>query len=220
MSYPLTRSVPVFPGYPKFEADPVQTFDKDGKRSHQLLMNSHMGTHVDAPSHFIEDGRTIGELPVEELCGTARVVDLRSHKGETITRDILEDSISHIDENIVLLLTGDVDQRFGESDFFERAAVLNHGAAKWLAQQGVQVVANDFLTESIESSERPVHKELLGKDIPIVEYLCNIDPVVEYDAVEFRCYPLLIPHIEAAPARVICNQTVGKDQSGTNIKKS
>lgn len=201
LSLPLEEGMPGFPGYPGYETSQLQTIESDGKVSHHVSMNTHQGTHVDAPAHFIEGGATIDELSLETLCGPARVVDLREHQGEQITADVLASVAPELSADRVLLLTGDVDARFSSPDFFEEAAVLTADAGEWLVERQVKLVANDFLTEGIQTEERPVHHALLGAGIPIVEYLCNVDEVVTESTVDFRCLPLLLPGLEAAPAR-------------------
>jgi arylformamidase len=203
LTLPLDEGMPGFPGYPGFEADQLQTYDEDGKVSHHLSMNSHQGTHVDAPAHFIEGGATVEDVPLDRLCGPARVVDLRDHAGEEITSGVLAATAPALSAERVLLVTGDVDRRFYDPDFFEEAAVLSADAADWLVDRGVRMVGNDFLTEGIETPARPVHHTLLGAGVPIVEYLANTDAIAERDVVEFWCLPLLTHGIEAAPARVV-----------------
>jgi arylformamidase len=203
LSLPLEEGMSGFPGYPGFEAEQLQTYDTDGKVSHHLGMNSHQGTHVDAPAHFVEGGATVDALDLRTLTGEARVVDLRGHRGERITGDRLAAAAPDLDADRVVLVTGDVDHRFEDPDFFDEAAVLTADAAEWLLDRGVDLVANDFLTESIDGPERPVHHALLGEGVPIVEYLCNTDAVVDEMSVEFCCLPLCVPGLEAAPARVV-----------------
>jgi arylformamidase len=203
LSLPLVEGMPGFPGYPGFEAEQLQTHDADGKVSHHLGMNSHQGTHVDAPAHFVEGGATVDALELGTLTGTARVVDLREHRGKRLTVDRLAAAAPDLDAKRVILITGDVDHRFDDPDFFDEAAVLTADAAGWLLDRGVELVANDFLTESIDDPERPVHHALLDDGVPIVEYLCNTDAVVDKTSVELCCLPLCIPGLEAAPARVV-----------------
>ena len=192
-----------FPNYPGFEAEQLQDYESDDKISHYISMNTHQGTHVDAPAHFIEGGATIEELSLKTLCGPARVVDLRAHRGEAITTAVLEEVVPTLSADRVLLMTGDVDHRFNDSDFFEKAAVLTADAADWLLTRDVDLVANDFLTESIVGETRPVHHALLGAGIPIVEYLCNTEAIADKHTVDFCCLPLRVPGLEAAPARAI-----------------
>lgn len=203
LSLPLEPEMPGFPSYPGFEVEQLQDYESDGKVSHHISMNTHQGTHVDAPAHFVEGGATIDELPLDVFCGPARVIDLRAYRGEAITATVLEEAAPALSANRVLLITGDVDHRFEESDFFEKAAVLTAEAADWLLDRGVHLVANDFLTESITQEARPVHHTLLGADVPIVEYLCNTESIADEHNVDFYCLPLRVPGLEAAPARAV-----------------
>lgn len=206
LSLPLRPGMPGFPGYPGFEIEQLQDFESDGKVSHHVSMNSHQGTHVDAPAHFIDGGRTVDEISLDALCGPARVVDLREYRGERISASILKDAVSSLSTSRLLLLTGDVDYRFEDADFFEEAAVLTADAAEWLVEQDVDMVGNDFLTESIVTDDRPVHRTLLGAGVPIVEYLCNTGSIADSQVVDFCCLPLRTPGLEAAPARAIVRE--------------
>lgn len=141
------------------------------------------------------------QLSLDILCGPSRVLDLRDHRGEEITAGVLESTAPDLSSDRVLLLTGDVDAQFRNPDFFDEAAVLSLDAAEWLLDRGVRLIANDFLTESIQTEKRPVHHALLGEGVPIVEYLCNVGRVVTETTVEFRCFPLHLPGLEAAPVR-------------------
>lgn len=203
LSLPLEPGMSGFPGYPGFEVEQLQEYESDGKVSHHVSMNTHQGTHVDAPAHFVEGGSTVDELPLDVLCGPARVIDLRAHRGEAITATVLEETAPALSADRVLLITGDVDHRFEDADFFEEAAVLTADAADWLLDRGVHLVANDFLTESITQEARPVHHTLLGADIPIVEYLRNTESIADEHTVDFCCLPLQVPGLEAAPARAV-----------------
>lgn len=203
LSLPLEVGMPGFPGYPGFESTQLQTYDSDGKVSHGFSANTHQGTHIDAPAHFIEGGAAIDEIPLDRFAGPARVVDLRAHRGATIDAEVLTAAAPDLDAERVVLLTGDVDDRFYDDGFFDDAAVLVESAASWLLDRGVGLVANDFLTESIDEPNRPVHHSLLGADVPIVEYLCNADAVADRETIELICLPLRVPGFDAAPARAI-----------------
>lgn len=203
LSLSVAEGMPGFPGYPGFQARQLERHDVEGKVSHHLAMNTHQGTHVDAPEHFIEGGATVEDLDVDLLWGEARVLDLRAHAGGELGADVLEAAAPNLDAERVLLVTGDVDAHFGEGDFFEEAAVLTNAGAEWLLDRGVKLLANDFLTESIDVPMRPVHETLLGAGVPIVEYLCNTGAIADRERVEFACFPLKLDGLEAAPARAL-----------------
>lgn len=204
MSLPLREEMQLVPGLAGFESERSIAEDT-GALTHQFTLSTHLGTHVDAPAHFV-DGPTIDQLPLELWTGPARVVDLRPHRGATITASTLNRHARDVEAgDRLLLLTGDVDEHFDSPEFFDRAAVLSADAGEWLVDRGVSLVANDFLTESFDNPDRPVHHAVLGAEIPIVEYLCNVDAVTDADVVEFTCFPLSLPGFEAAPVRAIAS---------------
>lgn len=203
MTLPLEDSMQLFPGLPSFESE-RSVADDTGALTRRFTSSTHQGTHVDAPRHYVRDGQTLGSLGPECWFGPATVVDLRDSRGEAIDAATLEAAGLDPDPgDRLLLLTGDVDYRFGEADFFDEAAHLTPSAAEWLADREPALVGNDFLTEALSDPERPVHKTLLGAGIPVVEYLCSADAVADCDRVEFTCLPLNVPDFEASPVRAV-----------------
>lgn len=201
LTLPLEDGMPLFPGFPSFESERSVSEDT-GALTHRMHLSTHQGTHVDAPRHFDPDGATLDEVGLERLRGEATVVDLREHRGEPITADVLAAADADVEAgDIALLLTGDVDERFYDDDFFDEAAVLTADAAEWLVDREVSVVANDFFTEGLDDPDRPVHNTLCGAGIPIVEYLCNADAVADRETVEFACVPLRLDGFEGSPVR-------------------
>lgn len=207
LSVPLEEGMPTFPGTPEFESEQLTSHEEAGTVVHYVSMNTHHGTHIDAPAHYISDGKTIEALDLDLFSGLARVVDLRSYRGEPITADILESEASQIEPgDRVLLLTGDVDTSFYDDDFFEKVAHLTVDGAEWLVERDVSLLGNDFLTEAVPGDPaRPVHHTLLDAGIPIVEYLCNADAIADWPKVEFTAYPLYLAGLEASPARAVAH---------------
>jgi arylformamidase len=201
MTLPLEEGMQLFPGLPGFEAE-RSVSEETGAITRRFCSSSHQGTHVDAPRHYDPEGPTLGSLDPGRWFGPATVLDLRESRGEPIDAATLDAAGPDPDPgDRLLLLTGDVDHRFGDDDFFEAAAHLTPSAAEWLAAREPALVGNDFLTEALTNPERPVHRTLLGAGIPLVEYLCSADAVAAHDRVEFTCLPLHAPDFEASPVR-------------------
>jgi arylformamidase len=207
LTLPMEAGMLSFPGYPAFEAESIRTYEENGHLSHGFRATTHSGTHIDAPAHYIEGAATVDELDLDVLVGPATVLDLRSYRGEPISRDVLDAESPTLDPGArLVLVTGDVDELPPDGSFFEAASVLTADAADWLAERDVSLVANDFLTEGLEDPERPVHHTLLGAGVPVVEYLCNTDAIVDDGAVDLTCLPLSLAGLEAAPARVVAER--------------
>lgn len=206
LTLPLEDDMPLFPGLPTFESE-SSVSEETGALTHRIHMSTHQGTHIDAPRHYDEDGETLDEVGLETLQGEATVVDLREHQGDPITAELLESADAPVEPgDFLVLITGDVDDRFYDADFFEEASVLTPDAADWLVETGVSVVANDFLSEGIGNPDRPVHNTVLGAGIPFVEYLCNTDAIADRETVEIVCSPLRLDGFEASPARVFVDE--------------
>ena len=144
-------------------------------------------------------------MTFEELVGPTKVVDLREFKGKSITAEILDDHESAIEKkDKVIMVTGDVDANFFTGNFFKEASDITLDAAEWLIEREVELIVNDFLTEAVPGEpDRPVHKALLGADIPVVEYICNIEQIVGYESIWIGCFPMLIKGFEGTPTRVV-----------------
>ncbi len=206
LTVPMGKELPSFPGYPGFEYEQWGGHDKDGGAlMHYYSANTHQGTHIDAPFHFIPDGRTVDELTFEELVGPAKVIDLRKYKGESITANILDSHANEIEKkDKVVMVTGDVDDKFFTGNFFKEASDITLDAAEWLIEREVELIVNDFLTEAVPGEpDRPVHKALLGADIPVVEYICNIEEIAGYESIWIGCFPMLVKGFEGTPTRVV-----------------
>jgi arylformamidase len=159
-------------------------------------MGSHIATHIDAPAHIFEGGRTVDELELSSLVGRAYLVDL-SGKTE-IGNDEMEEAFPSKDKSrceIILLKTESSNQKF---------AKILPDAAKWVAKNGFLTVGID--SESVDSGEGlENHKILLGKGINIIENL-NLKNV-ESGYYGFVCLPLKIKECDGAPTRAILLQS-------------
>jgi len=205
LTVPFEEDMPALGGLPEFEADQLASHEDNGNVVHAFSSNTHQGTHVDAPSHYVREGETVDELDLGVLTGSAAVFDLRESRGEAIGEEELAAAAPVPAGEIerALLVSGDMDASYySDENFFENAAYLTIEAADWLVEQDVSLIGNDFMTEAVPGDpDRPVHNRLLGAGIPIVEYLYNTEPLLDHEVVDFGCLPLSIAGFEAAPAR-------------------
>ncbi len=71
----LKPGMKVYPGDPEVKITVVNTHEKHSWELRELNVGTHTGTHVDAFSHMVEDGRTLDEIPLTQFFGDAQVVD-------------------------------------------------------------------------------------------------------------------------------------------------
>ena len=102
-----------------------------------LSAGVHIGTHVDAPHHFLNDGRTIEQLPLDVLTGPCYVAQLPDGM-EAITAEALDGMSLPADTTRILF--GTSNSRFwsrGETEFQEDFVAVTEDGAKWLVEHGV-----------------------------------------------------------------------------------
>lgn len=93
LSLPLYDHMDVYSGDPAVHITTCRTRQKDGYEVRHLSFGSHTGTHVDAPIHMHDNGRTLDDIPLDKFCGPAQVVSLEqrpfpSHVGLLFTEAV------------------------------------------------------------------------------------------------------------------------------------
>ena len=73
LTLPLYTGMPVYPGDPEVSIELVQKFEESGWNMRRIQINSHDGTHVNAPIHSAATGKTLDDYSLEEFCGLARI---------------------------------------------------------------------------------------------------------------------------------------------------
>ncbi len=159
----------------------------------KLEINTHTGTHLDAPLHMLPDGETIETIPLEELVGVARVLDL-TYVRDSIGRSDLEAFALQKDEWILLKTRNSYSEEF-DFDF----VYVNESGAQYAQEIGVKGIGVDGLGIERAQPEYPTHKILLSHHIHIVEGL----RLKEVHAGNYFMViaPLKLTGIDAAPAR-------------------
>jgi arylformamidase len=199
VTVPLSAEVPTYPGDPPVEVAFIRRI-ADGHPCNvsKLTLGAHAGTHVDAPYHFLADGATIAELPLEILLGKTRVLELPVR--DRVRREDLEKL--DLRDDLRILFKTRMSGQMRVPAFQEDYVYLTAEAATYLVQAGLKLVGIDYLSiDRFGSVDYPVHHTLLGAGIVIVEGLdlSQVDPG-EYD---MTCLPLRVAGGEGAPARVI-----------------
>ncbi len=147
----------VFPGDPAPERRVLGRID-DGDVCNltAFSMCAHNGTHIDAPYHFINDGKTVDYLPLEVLVGRCFVAEHHGIVTAEDARAIIANAVA-IDKSSAkrILIKGD--------------AVLSLAAAEVFAAMGLVLYGNESQTVGPEDAPMAVHKVLLGADIVLLE---------------------------------------------------
>ncbi|MAY39364.1 MULTISPECIES: cyclase family protein [Spongiibacter] len=177
---------------------------KDGAPSNvtRWLIGSHTGTHIDAPRHFIDDGATVEQLPIEMFVGRTRVMDLIHIGDRAITADDIK-AIGLDGVTRVLFKTTNSAKRMIKKEFSDDWVGIAPCAAQYLVDNGVQFVGIDYVTiEAPEHSvEWPTHHILCGNNVIILEGAkVGEIPDGEYF---MCCLPMRLKGSEGAATRTI-----------------
>jgi len=202
ISIPISKEMPVWPGDPPVELERVQSMDAGADVNVSRFSASvHIGTHVDAPDHFLNNGRTVDSLSLEVLVGPALVVQIPAEES-LITADLLDSLAIPKGYGRILFKTSNSDlwQRM-EAEFYPEFVAVAPDGANWLLEYGARLVGVDYLSIAPFNQGIPTHRILLEAGIVVVEGLALSQ--VEPGEYELYCLPLNLVGSDGAPARVI-----------------
>jgi len=206
----------IFPGMQVFGAEwhrdvsfePLGRIERVGRRTTQIHIGTHSGTHIDAPSHFIESGKTINELSLDVFIGRATKLNLRDvPKRAEITADYLQQNFANTSFERRVIIDFNWSRNYGSSLFYTDHPFFTVEAAQWLVGKGIELLGYD--TPMLDNPEHghasdcdsPIHKVFLELGIPLVEYMNNLNLVDE----EFMLIaaPLNLRELDGSPIRCV-----------------
>ncbi|MBR4085723.1 MAG: cyclase family protein [Lachnospiraceae bacterium] len=190
MIYDISQEVVscnVFPGDPSPEAERMLSIQKgDMCNLTRISMCAHNGTHVDAPYHFLDEGKTLEQISLDAFVGDCFVVH---HEGDVTAKDareiLIQASALHAQERI--LIGG--------------KATVTAEAAKVFAEEGIKLIGNESQTVGPENAPKEVHLILLGAEVVLLEGLV-LSHVPEGKYL-LSAAPLNLAGADGAPCRAI-----------------
>lgn len=201
ISVTVSALTPRWPGSPPFEATRWLDLGRGDVATDTVIRCSvHLGTHIDAPSHFVIDGPTVESIALDALVGPCRVVDLP--EGGSIGPDQLMRAWPGPGTERLLLRTPNSRYWAQEgSRFIEEFSSVSAEGAKWLVEKGVRLVGIDYLSIQGFADSPDTHLQLLRAGVVILEGidLSGVAP----GPYELLCLPLRVVGLEAAPARAV-----------------
>ncbi len=195
LTLPIEEGMPYFKGDPIPEIRQFRNIRKDGYNIKEIRMGTHTGTHLDAPSHFIDGGKTIDRLHVSDLRGRGTCISYDPTNALKLPEE-------HYD--IILLYTG-YNKDWKNFKTFENFSYIKGEDAKKLRDYGVRLVGIDSPSAEIQNSrDFETHHILLGASIPIAENLNSI-PLSKLVGHSFsvEVMPIMVKDGDGAPARII-----------------
>ena len=200
ISWPISKATTGYKDRYIVGIDEIKNFNRDGVRETAIHLSSHSGTHVDAPSHFLKEGKCIDEIHLDRLIGDCVVLDVTTC-AERITRDCLLAHDNEIAQDGIILFRTSNSDVSPTDKFSPHFVYLEASGAAYLAEKKVKAVGIDYLGIEHSQPGHPTHENLLNADIVVIEglRLHHVQPGSYF----FVCLPLNMIGTEAAPARAI-----------------
>jgi arylformamidase len=196
----IAEDMIVYPGNPETRLRPHERISEgDEANVTAITLGSHTGTHVDAARHFVADGQTVDEIPLERLIGPAAVVSIPDDVTAIGERELREAGVGR--EKRVLLRTRN-GSLLEDATFREDFAHLTPDGAGFLVASGVELVGIDYLSiEAFDAEEPEAHRLLLEREVVVLEGLDLREvPPGRY---ELLCLPMKIRGLDGAPVRAV-----------------
>ncbi len=196
ISWPITEDMTE---YKDRRSVSIKTLSIDDPYIHESIIcfKSHIGTHIDAPKHFVKGGKSLDQLPIDATVGQCQVIDMM-HVDNKITQQDVE--VILIKAPIVLFKTKN-SLLSPTAPFDYNFVYMAADAAEYLAEQNIKAVGIDYLGIERNQPDHETHKAFLSRDIPIIEGLCLKH--VEAGEYQLFCLPLRVMNVDAVPARAV-----------------
>jgi arylformamidase len=205
VSVPIENGMPVWPGDPPVRLERLSSIAQGANANvSSLACGVHVGTHVDAPIHFLDGASTVESMPLDVLLGPAYVADLR--RAEVVDAAALERArIPPRTVRLLLRTRNSEIWRRGERAFQTNFVGVDAGGAEWLVRRKIKLVAIDYLSVAPFGASRPTHEILLSAGVVIVEGvdLSRVRP----GRYTLYCLPMKLVGSDGAPARVILSRS-------------
>lgn len=179
----------VFPGDPSPVKERKMSIS-DGEICNltEFKMCAHNGTHVDAPFHFYDDGKTIDQVELERFVGYAYVAE---HEGIVKEEDALR----------IIGRAKQSDARAADRILIKGDSTLSVEAAKIFAKQGIKLYGNESQTVGPEEAPKEVHLIMLGAQVVLLEGIRLAD--VDEGVYILNAAPLNLGGCDGSPCRAI-----------------
>lgn len=190
ITYPLDESTIFYSHLEGFKTQWVKRISHgDDCNMSAFSVDSHVGTHVDAPLHYVKDGKAVNDIPLSRFFTKAQVLSVP----HTADLDFVK---GHADTSCRAFLF-----RFGTERLEQPEAYFSVEAIQWLYGQGAQIIGTDNYGVDSKDTHHQIHLTILPLGMSILEVL-NLKDVRDgvYDLIALS---MKVEHAEAAPARVL-----------------
>ncbi len=212
LSHPITETLSRIPFFPQPRIGRWMSYPPVNVTEIQMIV--HHGTHFDAPCHFIGDGPTIDQVPLNRLYGQGVIWRIDMPPRGAIGPAELERATPKIQRGDIVLIDTGWWEKVNTEDY-EEHPVLTGEASKWLIAHGAKLVGVDSSSPDLAPHYRPkdfnypVHRTLLSHGVLIAEHLTNLTGLAG-QRVEIMFLGINIVGSDGAPARVVARPYIAQ----------
>jgi 6-phosphogluconate dehydrogenase len=194
-SWPISTNMTTYKNRKDVQVTALKEYAVSGVRESAIAMSLHTGTHIDAPSHMIDDHtKNINNFGVQEIFGNCQLIDCTN-----VDDKILLEHLPKIERDVVFFKTKN-SLKSSEADFSLDFITLSLEAAEYLVEQNVKIVGIDGLSIEKNDPTHAVHKKLFTKNMFIVEGLRLKEVISGF--YNYSICPLVFLNMESSAARV------------------
>jgi len=177
----VSEKIPTFPGSPKPHFIEWETIPKNGYNLELLFLSTHTGTHIDAPFHFVKNGKKIHEIKPERLVNEAILIRIGKNSKRSISKtDIqnFEQKNGRIENGSTVIFHTGWQKNLNKEFYFTENPGLSISAAKYLVSKKINMVGIDSPSIDLGTDSKfSVHHILAKNNILIVENLANLNKI-------------------------------------------
>jgi arylformamidase len=206
LSLTISEKIPTFPNSPQPYFIKWAELKKDHYNLELLFLSSHTGTHIDAPYHFLKNGKKIHQIEPYRFLSNAILIKINARPNYAITKsDILkfEERYGKIPPRSSVVFATGWNNNLRRKNFFEENPGLAPSGARYLVLKKINLVGIDSPSIDIgKDSYFSSHRILLRNEILVLENLCNLNKI-RSTRFKLAALPLKLQAATGSPVRAI-----------------
>ena len=188
-----------------------------------LEVTKHGFTHVDAPSHMINKGKSLNDCDLDMLCGWAKIIDVSEcMMDKPITRDFLEKKTKNIRKGDIVILKSNLNDIYPNTSekYWKNSPYLEDSGSKFLISKNIKAIVFDFPQDRaakdlqfrvVKNKEFTEHQIVLGAGVMHVEHVINLN-LINSDEFFFFALPIKLPYADGGNSNPISIHDIEKKE--------
>lgn len=194
LSHRLFHNMPTYPSDPDLKIQCEKDIKTHNTLVHSFRMGTHTGTHIDAPSHVLKEGKNLDDFDISHFMGETIKVDFQTYQ----KLDIDEQEVSGI------IFDCNWEKNFNNPKKFYGSSrpEIPIDFIKALIRKDIKFFGCDLPSvDKSGSKNKLIHNTLLKNEILIYESLTNLNKIPSLLKFDFIGLPLKIKDIDGCPVR-------------------